>query len=531
MHRFIETVGRRGYRFIASVDAVTPGPSPSGRRLGRNVRNGLAAVGLSLIIGGLAWQLASGERTRAPGEPPAIRSIVVLPLANLSNDPESEYFADGMTDALITDLAGIRTLRVISRQSAMAYKNSAKRLPDIARELGVDAVVEGSIAQSGNGIRLSAQLVHGPTDRHLWARSYERRREDALMLQRTLTQAIVAEIRVALTERERTELSRVPDVRPAVYDAYLRGGHLLAKRTEADTRKAIEYFERAIKEDGNYAPAWAGLGEAYAVLGTIQIAQPPRVMRPQALAAANRALELDPTLSSAHAIVGKIKFHDFEWREADEAYRRALELRPGDAQARAEYALTLAARGDFDVAIAEATRAWQLDPLSPLVRTWLGWILELARRYDDALGHYRAILELEPRYSLAHHRMGFAYVAKGEIHAAIPAFERAVETSEQAPSTIAWLGYAEALSGRRVDARRRLRGLLELARTHYVPPVPIAYLYLGLGHRDEALAWLDRAVEERSTVMAFVKVHATFDPLREDPRFKNLLARMKLEPQ
>ena len=485
---------------------------------------GAVAVGAAAAVLVFA---ASWWRVFTPGVGPQVSSIAVLPLANLSADPAQEFFADGMTDELITELAQISAMKVISRNSVMQYRNTRKATPQIARELGVQALLVGSVVQSRNRVRISAQLVEAKQDRNLWAHSYERDLRDVLELQGEVARAIAREVSVKLTAEERERLSSARRVDPVAYPLYLKARYQWNKRTPEGLRKAIEYFGAAVAQDSAYAEAWAGLADSYGALG-IQGAVPPREVYPRAKAAALRALRLNGTLHSAHASLGNI-LHNFEWNwpEAEKEYRRAIELNPNDPNATEWLAYLLAQSGRAGESIDQMHRAQTVDPLSMPINVGLGVCLYFARRYDDAIEQYRAAIELDPQFPPLYRALAGAYDAKGmprEATAALATFFRIGGDSTSAAAverTFARSGSGGVAIG--------LATALEAARRrHYVPAARIAELYARAGKVDEAFQWLETGYSERDVDLNRLRVDPIFDGLRHDDRYHDLLARMGL---
>ncbi len=552
--RYIETLPRRGYRFIAPVETIAasiPALAPDSSRAkvhtvaasvhgtalpasrARFARFWLAAgipVGLAVLLFGLNVGRVR-ERVLGSAAAPRIKSIAVLPLENLSGDPSQEYFADGMTDALITDLAQIRSLRVISRTSVMQYKRAQKSLPEIARELNVDAVLEGSVVRSGDQVRIDAQLIRAANDQHLWAKSYQRRLQDVVMMQNEIARAVVQEVQLQLTPQEETRLKASRPVNPDAYEDYLRGHYYLQKWTSEGTAKALEYFQKATKEDPNYGPAYAGLAEA-------EWARPfpgrvsPREAAPLAAQAATKALELDESLAEAHDALASIEYRfQWDWAGAEREYSRALELNPNYADGHWQYAIFLRTANRYQDAIAEAKRAKELDPVSSVQRTGLGSAYLIARQYDLAIQELRRVVALYPEHAVAYHLLGVAYEQKRLPREAISAFEECVKISKGDSTYLAMLAHAYALFGRRPDAEKILAQLQERAKREYVSPYTIAVVGIGLGNKQQALAWLEKAYVDRSFQLVTINSWPWFDPLRSDPRFQSLVRRIGLDPQ
>jgi serine/threonine protein kinase/Tfp pilus assembly protein PilF len=495
---------------------------------------GIAALGLAVLaalrlsVPALRDRMTSlvGARSRPSGLPvPKIESIAVLPLENLSHDPEQEYFADGMTDEMITTLSKIRALTVKSRTSTMQYKGAKKPLPQIARELGVDGVVEGSVLQAGGRVRISAKLIEATTDRLLWADSYDREPRDVLALQSEVAGAIANEIKIELTPQEQAGLAHAPLVNPAAHEAYLKG-RFLNWGTDQQRRKARESFEQAVSIDPNYAPAYAGLADYY--WATLEL--PPRVARPKAREYALKALDLDPNLAQAHAALADIKFYaDWDWAGAEKEFQRAIEINPSDAEAHRTYSVYLSLLGRSEEALAEIHRAQQLDPLSTvLIQVDLGWAFYFARQFGAAVDQCQRALEFDPHSDNAYDCLGSAYLAQGRCDQAIAAFQSAVSLSGGDPARRVGLARAYALAGKKAEARNVLDELGQRAKSTYVPPYYLAILHAALGENEQAITWLEKAYRERDTYLPYLKVDEALDPLRPDPRFQELLRRVGL---
>jgi eukaryotic-like serine/threonine-protein kinase len=478
----------------------------------------LASV-LGLNIGGLRSKLFSGKSHVE------IRSLVVLPLVNLSGDPEQQYFADGMTEALITDLSKIRSLKVISRTSSMRYKDANKTLPQIVQELQVDAAVQGSVMRVGNRVRISAQLIYGPNDKNIWAESYERDFKDVLALQGEVAQAIANEIRTEVTPQEQARLATIQPVNAEAYQLYLKGRFFWNKGTEEDYRAAKKYFERALQIDPNYALALAGL--AYYFLTTDELS--PQVAMPQAKDYALKALAIDDTLSDAHTTLANVRFNaDWDWPGAEKEYKRAIELNPSDAESHRAYSVFLSALGRPSEAIGEIQTAQRLDPLSLITSADVGWAYYFARQYDQAIQHCQETLELDPNFVGAHDCLGSAYLAKADYSKAIAECQKATAGSGNDLVRATGLARAYAAAGKSTEVRKILATLYAESQRRYVPPYFVATVHAALGEKDDAFTWLNKAYEGRDTNLQWLKVDAAFDPLRSDPRFQELLSRIHL---
>jgi TolB-like protein/DNA-binding winged helix-turn-helix (wHTH) protein/Tfp pilus assembly protein PilF len=563
--RFIETLPRRGYRFIAPVelrcqvsDAAAPEPVAPGTVVSvpnvavepvsghegflRKVAGGqrktffalpriavlaVAVLGGSALISGITVHYVHGVNA-SKGKANRSSSLVVLPLENLSGDKEQEYFADGMTDDLIANLAKIRSLRVVSRSTAMAYKGTHKPLPQIASELNVDAVVEGTVLRVGNRVRITAELVQVSTDHHLWADTYESPIGDVLALQNRVSSAIVDEIRINLTKEDKERLAMKPAVGPEAYEDYLKGRYYWNKRSGEGFAKAIGYFEEATRRDPQYALAYAGLADCYGIIGaTIYGNLPASEAAPKAKAAAVRALEIDPSLAEAETSLATAKFnYDWDWTGAEEGFKRALQLDPSYATAYQRYSLYLIAIGRFDESFDQIKKARDLEPLSISINASFGWRLYLAREYERSIAQLRDTLEMDPSYEWAHLILGQAYEQKGEYNLALEELQEAVELSHSSPLMISALAHAYAASGNHPDALKLLAQLEALSKKQYVSPFYVAIVYLGLGKNELAMNWLEKAYDDRSNGLVFLKVEPELDPLRSDPRFGALLRKL-----
>ena len=488
----------------------------------------IAVAGLALLAALLVGLNVGGWRDRLLGRAsaPRIESLAVLPLENLMGDPAQEYFVDGMTEALIADLGQIEALRVISRTSVMQYKGVKKPLPQIARELNVDAVIEGSVLRSGDRVRITAQLIQAATDRHLWAQSYERDLRDVLALQSDVAGAIANEIKTKLTPQEQERLARGRSVNPEAYRLYLQGRYYFSKRTLPAFDKSIQLFQQVLEEDPDSALAYAGLAESYGILPFYGGALPKEAF-PKAKAAALKALELDGSLAEAHAALGFVLLYwDWDWSAAESELKRAIELNPSYVVGHHWYAEYLSAMGRHDKAIAEVKRAQELDPLSPLMLVIGGEVCIFARRYDEDIEQCRKALELDSNYALAHSYLGDAYLGKRMYKEAITEYENYARLSNRTLG----LAFAYAAAGRRAEAVQILDRAREQLKPGEIPLWSVACLYIGLGENQRALDWLEKAYEERDPNMIFLKVDFGLDPLRSDPRFQNLLRRMNFPP-
>jgi TolB-like protein/Tfp pilus assembly protein PilF len=480
------------------------------------------AVVFGICLSVAAW-LALRRRTTDVGET-RIPSIAVLPLRNLSNDPGQEYLADGMTEALIGRLAGIRKLRVISHTSVMRFKNPQMSIPDIARTLGVDSVVEGSVIKEGDHIRVTAQLIRASPETHFWSETYDREMRDALTLESELAQTIAEKVQVTLTGEELQRLSSTKPVEPEVYESYLKGRFVLKQGSRAQLEQSIPYFEDALHRDATFAPAYLGLAEAYTMLGTVLAGVSPEETRPKVASYARKALAIDPGLVEAHVVLANVLQEEWHWAEAEAEYKRALALNPNNAEAYQWYALWLVCQGRTDEAVTAILRARALDPVG-VPGSSVAWILFQAHHFDEAVREERSALATQPDNVGNLTGLGFALIAKNQPADAIPSLEKAVSLSGS-PAATGILIRAYAQAGRRSDALRLLAELKRRREAGYIPAGAFVNAYLGLGDKEQTFYWLEQAYREKSNILQFLKSHPYFDPIRSDPRFADLVQRV-----
>jgi eukaryotic-like serine/threonine-protein kinase len=514
----------------ASGGPSTPAPAVIAVEPRARVKRAAAIVaGALVLLAALFAADAGGVRTRLFGGRGRIESVAVLPLENFSRDPEQEYFADGLTEALITDLAQVRALRVISRTSVMGYKGAKKPLPQIGRELNVDAVIEGSVQKSGGRVRVTAQLIQASTDRHLWARSYERDVKDVLSLQSEIARAVAEEVRAALTPEEKVRLTKAKPVDPEVHELYLRGRFHWNRGTETELREAIADFERALAKDPAFAPAYSGLADAYAALSDVY--RPPYEVMPKSRAAAVRALALDETLADAHVSLANVALnYEWDWALVEREVRRALELNPNSASAHDVRGLYLGiVLGRGPEALPEYRRALELDPLSLSVNFDAGWNRLMAREYDQAIGHFRRAAELEPTFGWAQAGLGVALLWKGKKAEAVAAADQALKVDDT-PTVMATAAGVYAAAGRSDRAREVLARLAEISKARYACPYEVAIVHVGLGEKEEAFRWLEKGFRDRSLCMVMTRADPRIDPLRSDPRYADLVRRIGFPP-
>lgn len=554
--KYVETVARKGYRFLVPVDwePVKPGDSmasitkPQAGSAAANTASSVETLippsnrapqvpkrrftqGLTLfVVGALVIGLVLfSELRHFPlfGRPDGdhITSLAVLPLENLSGDKGQNYFVDGMTDELISALGKISALRVISRTSVVRYRGAQKPVQEIARDLHVDAVIEGTVLRSGDRVRITAHLIKALPEAHVWTETYERELRDVTMLQDDVAQQIANEIHVKLTPEEHARLANAQPVSPRAHEAYLKGRYLFNKWTDEGVEKSVGALREAINLDSRYALAYAALADSYLVLGGHGLMRPSEAY-PNAEKAAKKALEIDETLGEAHAALGfALSCYDRDWRAAERELRRAIKLNPNYATAHFFYANHLENIGQAEHAIAECQRGRDLDPMSLVANAGLGRMLRDGRRFDEAIQQCRKTIELEPNFAHGHWCLGLAYLSKARHDDAIQEFQKARALGE-GPGVLWSLGYAYAIAGRKSEAREVLRDLRTQSRDGYVSPYFMAGIYAGLGEKDHAFEWLNRAYEEREWMQ--LKLDPFLDSLRSDPRFHQLLSRMNL---
>ncbi len=551
--RFIQTVTGKGYRFIAPVGgppgeeavagthALAAGedrkePAEAGatakdeakgeERRAAKERYLLLVAGLAMVLLlGMAYFVTRDRRTEANGA--KIRSLAVLPLKNLSADPGQRYLADAMTEELIGRLAAIHDLRVISHTSVMQYQDPKESVPAIARKLGVDAIVEGSVIRDGARVRVHAQLIRASNDEHFWSETYDREIGDVLALESDIAQSIAEKVRVTVSGQEHALIGAKRKVSPEAYESYLKG--IYANRnTRAGIEQSIGYLQDAINRDPAFAPAYLALANEYGLLGTVYVGVPPEETRPKVISNAQKAMELDPELAGAHVLLAETYQRLWKWSESGAEFQRALELQPNDADALRGLATWLVCQGRPEEGVAQMQRARELDPMNVEGLVNDGFLLFLARHYDESVETLRNAMAVQPDVAVAHWFMGYTLIAKGQPEQAIPELERAVALSDRSPAVIGVLIRAYAHAGRRADALRMLEELKRRSKTGYVPAGAFINAYLGLGDTEQAFVWLEKGYEEKSGIMPLLKAHPHFDPIRNDPRFLDLLRRVGL---
>jgi TolB-like protein/DNA-binding winged helix-turn-helix (wHTH) protein/tetratricopeptide (TPR) repeat protein len=542
--RFLETVVGKGYRFAAPVicrngasvsqpevpvapvrvgeDAAVPSTESQHRWAPRWTVIGTVGVLASLIVAGVWFR----GRTVKSAAHPAIKSIAVLPLKNLSGDPSQDYLADGMTEELIGRLSRIHDLRVISRTSVMHYKDTQLSMPEIARTLRVDALVEGSVIKEGNRIRVHAQLIRGATDEHFWSETYDRELRDVLALESDVAQSIAGKVEVTVTGEERARLVAARPVSPEVYEIYVKAINS-PSYTKVGVEQNIAQFEEAIHKDPTFAPAYVGLAGEYEYLGTIFIGGNPAETRPKVISAAQKAIELDPNLAAPHILLADIYQRQWQWREAEAEYKLALELGPNDAEALRGFADWLMCQARIDEALAWARRARELDPLGA-GGARIAWILIMGHRYDEAIREVKTTLSVYPNAAYPQFVLAFALIFNGQADEAISVLEKTASRTNRGPGPLEMLAPAYARAGRRTEAYRIIEEMKERRRKGYFPAGAFINSYLALGDYDQAFYWCDEAYKEQSNILQYLKVQPFFDPVRGDPRFIDLQRRVGL---
>jgi TolB-like protein/DNA-binding winged helix-turn-helix (wHTH) protein/Flp pilus assembly protein TadD len=585
--RFIETLARRGYRFIARVEPVAsnhpsePAPlSPSAEtksdlansKIGsrhstlvevpvkrppveqretpslpllpsevkelrgdgapRAYRSRLVTIAvlsfLLVVAGYIGWRL------HAPRAKPSSGKIMlaVLPFDNLSGNLEQDYFSDGLTEEMITQLGRLHPERlgVIARTTMMQYRGTHKTTSQIGRELGANYILEGSVRRAGDRVRISAQLIQVSDQTHVWAESYERDLSDVLTLQSDVARSIADSIQLQLTPAQRERLASARAVNPAAYEDNLKGRYYWNKRTEEGFKKAINYFNQAIAEDPNYAPAYAGLADTYSLLGSVPAnVLTPREAMPKARVAATKALDIDESLAEAHVSLGYVRMaYDWDFRGAEAEFKRAIELNPAYPTAHQWYAFYLTAMGRLNEAAIENQLAEKLDPLSLSVNSQIAWSFYVARQYDQSIAQSRKTIELEPDLYTSYLYLGLAYEGKKMYPEAISEFEKADSLSGGNPIILGALGHTYAMSGNKDKAHEMLRNLARIGKHRHVPGLYPAAINAGLGDKDEAIRWLSKAVEDRSDYCILLGIEPEAENLHSDPRFQKLLHRIGL---
>lgn len=523
--RFVETLPRRGYRFIGPLTPlpVERQPATQSSQVRRYVTVGAALLFLLALSGAafLKWRLAWRG-----ADPSTIRSLAVLPLSNLSADPSEQYLVDGLTEELTSEISQLHSLRVISRTSAMQYRDTQKKAPQIAKELQADVLIEGSILKVNDRVRITAKLIDGPSDTHLWSKRYERDLRNVIALQHEIASDIAREVRISLRPQEQAHLARAREVIPAVHEAYLRGRFHLQNGSKASIYRALDYFQQAIEKDVEYAPAYAGVADAYTAMRSTYAA--PSEVMPKAKTAALKAVALDQTLPEAHVSLGGVlMFYDYDWPNAEREFQRALDIRPSYAEAHDYYAMFLVANRRFQASVDEILRARQLDPVSGLIAADAAWVFYLKRDYDQMMEQAKAAVELAPDYWLGHLQLGLAYEKKADFTRALQELEEARRMDDNS-AILEMLAGAYAAAGRPDEARKITEEMVERSTKRYICAYEVATTYAGLKDRESAFLWLRKSLDERADCSPWIAADPKLDPLRTDPRFQDLLRRLGL---
>jgi TolB-like protein/DNA-binding winged helix-turn-helix (wHTH) protein/Tfp pilus assembly protein PilF len=543
--RIIQTIHRKGYRLIAPVvlpggePAQAPAPleksepqraaaPPGGKRL--NLGIGLGVLIVALAVAALMY--FARVRLQAPSGAPGSKIVLaVLPFENLAGDPEQDYFSDGMTEELITQIGRLQpqSLRVIARTSAMQYKNTHKKVDQIGAELGVSYILEGSTRREENRVRVTAQLIRVQDQTQIWAENYDRELSGIITVQNEVAKAVASQIRITLSDAERVRLENPRPVVPEAHEAYLRGRFVSYKRTPQNLRRAIDYFEEAIKRGPSYAAPHTGLADAYILLNEYSDMSPKEAFA-KAGQAASKALEIDPGLAETHASLAMIRYcAEWDWAGAENGFQHSIDLNPNYATAHHWYGNLLSTLGRLDEAQVEMQKAVQLDSLYTTARIALAWrVYGAMRKYDLAIQTAQAAIGVDPQYASAHLRLGMLYLLTGRSEEAVKEIEGVVSDSDAGPFALADQGYIYAVTGRRADAQKILDKLQGISRGGYVDNVRLAVVYVGLGDKSRALDLLEKALVQRDVGMLVVKPDPRFDPLRDEPRFKAILRAMKL---
>lgn len=534
---FIETLARRGYRFNAPVDRrntraiaeplISPPATP--HLLRRRYLFGLVGFAVAIVAVAAVWNLVgiNQSRTAAGGE--AIHSLAVLPLENLSRDPEQEYFSDGMTEALISQLSKIGPIRVISRTSSMRYKGTNKSLPEIARELNVDGVIEGSVMRSGSRVRIVVQLIQGRSDQHLWTEMYERDLSDVLRLQSEVAQAVALQVRIELTPAERSRLRSASAVNSEAYEAYLKGRSHEYGGTQVALRQAQAYFEEAVRTDPKFALGYVGLADTYLELGDFRWLSPQEAYR-RGSEAIHKALSLDEGLAEAHSTLGYLDWeYGWNWEEAERELRSAIDLYPNYLVGHEFLLSYLASSGRHREAMAEVETMRRLDPVFPSINLDDAHVYYHQRDYKSLVDVALKSVAANPNLWLSHYFLAVGYEGSGRPAQAVPEYQKAVELSQRDSDTIAGLAHVYAIMGRVSDAQKLLGELQRQSRVTYASPYMIAAIYSGLGQKEKALEFLEKAYQEKSPDLAyFLRADLRMDALRSDPRFQDIWRRVGL---
>ncbi len=533
---YIETIPRRGYRFVAAVRTVGAEPSPGTKSKDqpkprpRRWPVWAAATALAGTMVVISFVSRTRQTDLVPAASGPARSLAVLPFRNVIHDPSQDYFAEGMTEALVTGLAKLGDLRVISMASGRANQGEQAALDAVVRDKSASLVLKGTVMRSGERVRIDAQLLDPKTRSVYWANSYQGDMKDTLALQSTVAEAIAHEIQVNITAEQREKMPR-RRVHPDALDAYMRGRYLWNRRTEEGVRRSVQYFQQAISADPTYAIAYSGLADSYSLLGSIGLdGMPPNKAMPLAKAAAQKSIEIDPGLAEGHVSLAYVKFsYDWDLPGADEEFTRAMAMNPASATAHHWRSHYFMAADNLARATEEMQTAQRLEPLSPIIGVGVGWCYYYSREYDKAIEQYRRVLEMDPNYSMAHQTIGMAYQQKGMYAEAIEHFKLAASLSNNTPSAVAALASAFGAAGRTREARLELARLQEMARSRYVPAFYMASIHQALGEIPASFNWLWKALGERSDYFMYLRLEPRAGKLAGNPEFLRLLSRLHPE--
>ena len=486
---------------------------------------GILSIGV-FFLGRYTALRTSSSPESAKAAAPSSKSLAVLPFANLSHDPDNAYFAAGIQDEIITRLAKIGELKVVSCLSTQRFKSSPDDLPAIAKELGVANVLQGSVQRSPDAVRVNVQLVGAETDTHLWADTFDRKLTDVFQIESDIAKTIAEKLQAKLTGSEERAISMQPTADVEAHQLYLKGRYLWNRRTAENLEKALNYFQQAADKDPNYALAYSGIADTCALF-SVYGAGAPQEYLPRAKAAAEKAVELDDSLAEAHASLGLVYHSYFRSAESAREFDRSIQLDPNYATAHHWYGrLTLVMQGKLDHALVEVKRAYELDPVSPIIHTDVGAVYLMARRYDEAIEQLRGTVQMDPEFYWAHRFLGMALDLKGDTTGALAEFTKAFQLNDD-PAGLGFIGHAQARMGHEKEARARLDQMNDAAKRRYVAPYAFALIHLALGDKDQALDWLEKAAQERGlTYFNFIKVDPFLDPLRGDPRFEAVMQKV-----
>ncbi|HWW29361.1 MAG TPA: winged helix-turn-helix domain-containing protein [Steroidobacteraceae bacterium] len=528
--RFIETVARHGYRFVAPVSAAPERPSEPrshGLRALRNALFGLAAC-LLAALAYWAWQGGAATRARVPSENVI---LAVLPFDNLSRDPDQEFFSDGLTEEMIAQLGKLNPerLTVIARGSVAKYKGSSLAVDQISRELHADYLLQGSVRRASDRVRITVQLIQVRDQSVLWAESYDRELKDILALQDSVSRTVADQIHVKLTPGQQARLPSRSQIDPGAYEAYLKGRYYWNKRSADGLQKALIYFQQAINKDPIYGAAYSGLADCNSGLAWHGFKSPAEAL-PKANAAALKAIEIDPQSAEAHASLGLVLDHKWDWAGAEAEFKRALQLDPRYANAHHWYGDNLSILGRHDAALLEAKQALELDPLNLMIGTWVSLRYYLARKYDLAIQQGRSTVELDANFAAAHLLLGENYVQMGLDEKGLAELHTAADLSGNSPLYLAQVAAAHAAAGRRTEALRIIAELQTISTTRYVSPYGLAQIYAAMNDQEQTFKWLQVAYDDGAVWMSYLGVDPVFDGFRRDPRFQDLLRRVHLLP-